>query len=119
MAARLLGRLAERLGAHASVGTVFGRPVTNGGITVIPVARVAFGLGGGSGWDRGSARTGEGLGGGGGSMARPAGFIEIREGEARYVPIRLQRAEMLYGLAAVIAALSAPRIIRALVRRRR
>jgi hypothetical protein len=47
------------------------------------------------------------------------GFIEIRGGQAVFVPIRDQRAETFYGLAAVIAALSLPRIIRTLTRSRR
>lgn len=116
--AALLERLAERFGGRASVGTVFGAPVTAEGVTVIPVARVVFGLGGGGGRDKAAARNGEGLGVGGGAHARPVGFIELRNGVATFTPIRNQRPETLYGLAALVAAISAPRIIRALVRRR-
>ena len=42
-------RLAERLGASASASSVFGEPVERDGVTVIPVARVRWGVGGGSG----------------------------------------------------------------------
>jgi uncharacterized spore protein YtfJ len=118
-AAGLLERLAERLGGRASVSNVFGEPVTRGDVTVIPVARVTIGLGGGSGRERGAAKSGEGLGAGGGVLARPAGFIEIRDGKAVFVPIRDQRAETLRGITTIIAGLSASRIARGLVRRRR
>lgn len=116
-AAPLLERLAERLGGHASVGTVFGEPVVAEGVTVVPVARVAFGIGGGGGRERTAGKAGEGLGVGGGTQARPAGFIEIRDGKAVFVPIRDQRPEVLYGVAAVVAVLSVPRIVRAFRRR--
>jgi uncharacterized spore protein YtfJ len=116
--APLLERLAERFGGRASVGTVFGAPVAAEGVTVVPVARVTFGLGGGGGRDKQVSRNGEGLGVGGGAHARPVGFIEIRNGEATFKPIKEQRPETLYGLAALAAVLSAPRIIRALGRRR-
>lgn len=117
VAAQLVEGLAERLAGRASVSSVFGDPVTAGDVTVIPVARVALGVGGGGGRDRGAAKAGDAVGSGGGVLARPVGFIEIRAGHARFVPIRDQRAETFAGLAAVIAALSVPRIIRALTRR--
>lgn len=119
VAAALFERLAERFGARASVGNVFGEPIEAGDVTVIPVARVTFGLGGGGGRERGAAKSGEGIGTGGGVHSRPVGFIEIRGGRAVFVPIRDQRAETFLGLAAVIAALSVPRAIRTLTRRRR
>lgn len=117
-AAPLLERLAERLSGRATVRTVFGEPVVAEGVTVVPVARVTFGLGGGGGRERAAAKTGEGLGAGGGTHARPAGFIEIREGRAAFTPIRSPRPETLYGLAALVAAVTVPRAVRALARRR-
>jgi len=101
------------------VSSVFGDPVTVGDVTVIPVAKVALGLGGGGGRERGAAKAGEAVGSGGGVQARPVGFIEIRGERAVFVPIRDQRTETFAGLAAVIVALSAPRVIRTLTRRRR
>lgn len=118
-AAGLVERLAERLGGRASVRNVFGEPVTSGDVTVIPVARVTVGLGGGSARERGAVKSGDGLGAGGGALARPAGFIEIRDGKAAFVPIRDQRAETFYGIATIIASLSASRIVRSLLRGKR
>jgi uncharacterized spore protein YtfJ len=119
VAATLVEKLAERLGARASVANVFGEPVTAGDVTVIPVAKVLLGLGGGGGRERAAAKAGEGLGTGGGVHARPVGYIEIRDGQTQFVPIHDQRADTFYGMAAVIAALSVSRIIRSLTRRRR
>ncbi|TXS45420.1 hypothetical protein EAO75_21440, partial [Streptomyces sp. uw30] len=49
--ATLLERLADKLGGRASeaVAAVYGEPVTVDGVTVIPVAKVSFGFGGGAG----------------------------------------------------------------------
>lgn len=73
-------RLAERMGATARASAVFGDPVERDGITVIPVARAAWGFGGGSGGEPGR----EGSGGGGGSLVAPLGYIEIRDGDAEF-----------------------------------
>ena len=48
-AGRFLEWLAERIGARAGVTAVFGEPIERGDITVIPVARVRWGFGGGEG----------------------------------------------------------------------
>ncbi len=116
-------RLAERLGASASASSVFGEPVERDGVTVIPVARVRWGVGGGSGRGTGGRGRGrkhgkadvsevgelgeqneqnEGIGGGGGVQASPLGFIELRGGQARYRrvhdPLRLAIAGLLLPL---------------------
>jgi hypothetical protein len=41
---RLIERLAELIGAKAGVRAVFGEPVQQGRVTVIPVARVRWGV---------------------------------------------------------------------------
>jgi uncharacterized spore protein YtfJ len=84
--AGLVERLAERVGMRATSETVFGAPVERDGVTVIPVARVRWGVGGGSGsgHDESGHREGEGGGGGGGASAMPVGFIEIAGGEAHF-----------------------------------
>ena len=71
---------------NAGARTVYGDPVSAEGKTVVPVARVRFGFGGGSGKQTGQ-EPGEGGGGGGGIMARPVGLIEITSNETRFVPI--------------------------------
>ncbi len=78
---------AERIGdviqLHANAKQVYGEPVERDGTTVIPVAKVQWGFGGGS-VGRGQTERG---GGGGGARAFPAGFIELRGGEAEFRPI--------------------------------
>ena len=84
----LVRMLADRVGLHAGAGAVFGAPVERDGVTVIPVAKVRWGFGGGAGRgiEEGSetGEIGEGSGGGGGAMASPLGFIEIRDGRADF-----------------------------------
>jgi uncharacterized spore protein YtfJ len=84
----IVERLADKVGLHAGSRAVFGEPIERDGVTVVPVAKVRWGFGGGSGRgiEEGSetGEIGEGSGGGGGVMASPLGFIEISEGEARF-----------------------------------
>ena len=90
-----LDRMAERFGATANAATIFGGPIERSEITVIPVAKVAYGLGGG----RGQRGGGEGSGGGGGMRVSPVGYIEMRNGGAAYKPIR-NWAELIPAIAA-------------------
>lgn len=76
-------RIAEQLQVHANAKQVYGEPVERNGTTIIPVARVQWGFGGG-GIGRGLAERG---GGGGGARAFPTGFIELRDGKAEFRPI--------------------------------
>ncbi len=81
--------LQEALGAlvnQAGVKTVYSEPITVDGRTIVPVARVRCGFGGGSGRN-GRSKESEGGGGGGGFVARPVGFVEVDEQGARFVPI--------------------------------
>lgn len=109
-------RIAERLGAHATVKAVFGDPVERDGITIIPVAKVRWGFGGGAGggplgagpasWTDGTAGVagiddstvgdarqgggslgGFGSGGGGAVTAEPVGYLEIGPDGATFIPI--------------------------------
>ena len=81
---RFIGTIAEKLGAVAKAATVFGEPVERDGITVIPVAKARWGFGGGAG----RSKDEDGAGGGGGVQVTPVGFIEIRNHEANFRPIR-------------------------------
>ena len=91
----LIATLADRLGAHFGVSSVFGEPVQRDGVTVIPVANVRVGFGGGTGSDPAKQQEGEGAGGGGSMTA--AGYIELKDGRSRYVPI--VRPERMVALA--------------------
>jgi uncharacterized spore protein YtfJ len=90
-----LDRMAERFGATANAATIFGAPIERDEITVIPVAKVAYGFGGG----RGQGSGGDGSGGGGGIRVSPVGYIEMRNGGAAYKPIR-NWAELIPAIAA-------------------
>ncbi|KMS77001.1 hypothetical protein ACM01_02265 [Streptomyces viridochromogenes] len=109
--------LADRLGGSASVKAVYGEPVTADGVTVVPVAKVAFGLGAGAG-RIGELGTGEGGGGGGGVDATPVGYIEISGGVATYRPIRRTWTDVAVPLAALVLGAALPRIVQVLRRRR-
>ncbi|MEZ4733223.1 MAG: spore germination protein GerW family protein [Caldilineaceae bacterium] len=85
----------QKLGAT----TVFGEPMSENGIVVIPVAEVTFGFGYGSGYGRSSeestaatqpapeANEGGGSGAGAGGRSTPRGFIRITPDEVKYDPI--------------------------------
>ncbi len=121
----LIERLAERVGGRAGVQLVYGEPVTQGEVTVIPVARVRWGFGGGGGTgtnknpETGEPQTGQGSGGGGGVDARPAGFIEITDGKATFRPITASGPASLLPLIPVLLVLTwaAVRILRAVRQR--
>lgn len=87
----MLQKLSESLSSTASVKTVFGEPIHFEGKTVVPVAKVAYGFGGGFGSGMkehgdGGRPKGEGGGGGGGVRAYPAGALEITATRTRFIP---------------------------------
>jgi uncharacterized spore protein YtfJ len=104
--------LAQRLGATATAATIFGAPIERGDVTVVPVARAAYGFGGGSGTRSGE----EGAGGGGGVRVSPVGFFEIRSGVVHYRPIRnwavLTPVLVAGGLLTLIAAWNIGKVAR-------
>ena len=69
-----------------NVRRVFGDPIEKGETTVIPVAFVAGGSGGGEGPVGENAGAETGAGGGIGGMARPAGVYVIRGDEVAWEP---------------------------------
>ena len=81
----LLARLAEGVGARFDASSVFGAPVERDGVTVIPVAAIRFGVGGGGGSDPRKGQDGEG--GGAAGTASAAGYIELKDGRSRFVPV--------------------------------
>ncbi|MGD8966048.1 MAG: spore germination protein GerW family protein [Anaerolineae bacterium] len=105
---RLLDTLAD-LREKANVNACFGEPVMVEGRTIIPMARVGYGLGMGVG--QGPAVEGEegiaekmdtgGGGGGGGMAASPLGIIEVTSKGTRIEPVidkqKVAIASMLVG----------------------
>ena len=98
----VLALLARQFGESATVGAVFGSPIVVGERTVIPVARVSYGFGGGgtqaapghashlvreAGEVSTPAVTGAGSGGGGGLRVEPLAVVEITPRRVRIRPI--------------------------------
>jgi hypothetical protein len=110
----LLERLVERVGARAGVDAVFGSPIERGDVTVIPVARIRWGVGGGGGASE--AEHASGSGGGGGVAADPIGYIEVRPAGAEFRPIGRPYLSPGFLLAAAVAGSI---VLRALARLRR
>jgi uncharacterized spore protein YtfJ len=89
----IIQSIAEKTQSSAHVKTVYGESVVTNGKTVVPVARVAYGFGGGAG---SRAKTGsehdgkdEGGGGGGGCAVIPVGVVEITGDSTRYIAFGL------------------------------
>jgi hypothetical protein len=113
---RLVERLAERVGGKAHVKAVFGDTIERGELTLVPVARVRWGFGGGDGTGpelAGGARSGSGSGGGGGVAADPVGYLEIGPEGATFRPIVPPYPSPLFLLA---AGITAALVLRALAR---
>lgn len=90
--------LSETIESGATANAVYGQPIERRDRTVVPIARVEYGLGAGGGGGGGGA---DGVGGGGGTSgddddteggglgggfsARPAGALEVTDGHTRFV----------------------------------
>jgi len=78
----------ERLHATGNVRTVFGEPIEAKGRTIIPVAKIAYGFGGGvcgnAKSDSEESKSGQGIGGG--IIVRPTGVLEIGEDATEFIP---------------------------------
>jgi uncharacterized spore protein YtfJ len=86
----------ERMVDGLGVDAVFGEPIREGNVSVVPVAEVRFGFGYGYGSgqdlgkeDGGGRSTGEGSGGGSGAAGRASskGYIRISGDEVRFEPV--------------------------------
>jgi uncharacterized spore protein YtfJ len=96
-----LESLAERLRSTATVESVYGQPIHAEGRTIVPVARVGNGFGGGAADNNAKPEDGRpaaGNGGGGGVRAVPAGVVELTRGGTRFVPIGIGRRLLAAGL---------------------
>jgi uncharacterized spore protein YtfJ len=103
---QLLDSAVEHLQKTAGVKTVYGEPLAVNGKTIIPVARVAYGFGGGSSpkkatgtADDTTSTTDQTPGGvGGGMAAKPVGVVEITPEETKFVPFGQKKRMALIGL---------------------
>jgi uncharacterized spore protein YtfJ len=84
----------EKMVDGLRVGAVFGEPIREGNVTVVPVAEVRFAFGYGYGSGRSEEAedgpsTREGSGGGNGAVGRASakGYIRISADEVRFEPV--------------------------------
>lgn len=90
----LLQAIAERLHSCSSIHMIYGDPIETQGKTLIPVAKVSYGFGGGAVGTNGldsadkqpSESTLEGGGGGGGVRMIPLGMVEVTSQQTRFLP---------------------------------
>jgi uncharacterized spore protein YtfJ len=82
--------LREGMAQNANVRTIYGEPIVAGNRTVIPVARIGWGFGGGIGRNPRHAQEEHGheaAGGGGGMGAVPVGIVEVSPERTRFISI--------------------------------
>jgi uncharacterized spore protein YtfJ len=94
----LIDSAVAHLKASASVKTVYGEPIVVDGKTIIPVAKVAYGFGGGMGPQTKEKGEAAGQGAGGGLSAKPVGMVEIAGNETKFVPIAPKRTVAMTAL---------------------
>lgn len=78
----------------ASVDKVFGKPETIGDKTIIPIAQISYGFGGGFGegtqpeaQEGGQHGSGRGGGGGGGMSIVPKAVLEVTADQTKLIPV--------------------------------
>ena len=76
--------------AAADIKAVYGEPMTFFGKTLIPIAKVGYGLGAGEGK---SPQGGGGSGAGGGGGTEPVGFLLVSEDEVRFISLEIKEAK--------------------------
>jgi len=112
--ARVLDTLREVVD-YVTVGRVFGTPIAQGEMIVLPVAKIGGGAGGGSG--TGPAAEGQdngGAGGGVGISAKPLGVFVLKNGKVGWRPaIDMNKVIVGGQIVAVTALLVARALINA------
>ena len=93
-----------------TVRRVYGDAIEQDGLTIIPVASVAGGFGGGTGKD---ANGQEGEGGGFGMSGRPVGVYVLKSGQVTWRPaVDVNRVVGIVGLVVAAYVLMRPRMAR-------
>lgn len=98
-----IGGILAGLRSSASVSTVYGKPIHALGKTLIPVAKVAYGFGGGGETEKkgtfGKRNIEKEEGGGGGVAVKPIGVLEVTGKRTRFVPV--SKKARLFGILAI------------------
>jgi uncharacterized spore protein YtfJ len=109
-ALELLGKVRESF----TVRTVIGEPVTQDGLTVIPVAKINGGGGGGGGTKPGTSGEESGTGVGFGISSRPVGVFVIKDGKVGWRPaVDVNKVIMGGQLVAIVALLTLRAVVKA------
>jgi uncharacterized spore protein YtfJ len=82
--------LVSKIQAKAQIRSVYGEPIETRSKTIIPVARVSYGFGGGFGSSPHSGDAENG-GVGGGVHIEPIGVMEVKEDSTTFLPIHPYR----------------------------
>ncbi len=106
-------RIANSLGQSLNSKFIFADPIEREGVTIIPVARIQYGFGGGY---RQNKPNHIAKGGGGGGLAQPVGYIEIKNGQATFKrinnPISLPSLILMTGITGFLLLRSIAKLIR-------
>ena len=94
-----MARMLEVVKDQITVGRVFGDPIEKDGVTLVPVALVMGGVGGGEG---SSEQNEQGEGGGYGIVARPLGVYVICGDKVNFKPVI--NTDRLLGTTALLAS---------------
>jgi len=105
-----LQRVIDQFTTSGKADVAFGTPRVIGDRTIIPVARVAYAFGGGSG-----AQNAQQRGAGGGLAVRPFAVVEVSQDKVRVVPI----VDVQSMIGRVFAFATAAVLVAALARRAR
>jgi sporulation protein YtfJ len=106
-ASGILGTAIEKIKDLVDVSTIIGTPIETGGVTVIPVSKVAYGFAsGGSDFPAKAGSDIFGGGGGAGITITPVAFIVVSNGEVsiKHIAAADSSVERLVGMIPDIAA---------------
>jgi uncharacterized spore protein YtfJ len=103
----VLDQLYDKIEGSAKADVVFASPQKHEGLTIIPVASVGWRFGSGTGTSRPKEQreAQRGIGLGGTMSVAPIGFIEVKEGAAKFRPIvafdSILKMQLVGGLIAI------------------
>ena len=88
-----MGKVREMVDAN----TIVGQPIVSDGVTLIPISKVSFGLGGGGGNYAPKTGTEKNLttGLGAGVKITPVAFLVVKEGTVRVLPVAVPAASTM------------------------
>jgi uncharacterized spore protein YtfJ len=116
---QIIEKMVDRIGGRAGVETAFGQPIERGQTTLVPVARVRWGFGAGSGSaaeEPERATQGGGTGAGGAVGVEPIGYLELKAEGVEFRRIAAPFPSPFFLLAAGFAGMLVLRSVARLIR---